>query len=294
MADCAEILRIRHSDTDWHEPFFAAVEEIFGCGETFRRWAQMGGWNDSYQVFAICNGRQLASIVGVMDMHFLFDGVEREGVQLGAVGTLPDFRGTGLSRRLMHRVMADYSVPEKPALLFANDAVLEFYPRFGFRPVVQKRFVLARSLDPAARPIRRLDVARQADRALLVDHCARAAPINDRFAARDYFPIMLWNQLHSPRQVVLADDAAAVLVVSQVDQRLIVHDIYAPPAFDLIHALASAIDAPVKAIEFCFDPEEWLTAMTVKLESYTEDPCFLLWSGKLSPGNRRFPDLAHT
>ncbi|MFL6603569.1 MAG: GNAT family N-acetyltransferase [Steroidobacteraceae bacterium] len=294
MPASAEILRIRHSDTDWHDPFFVAVEGIFGCGETFRRWAQMGGWNESYEVFALRNDRQLASIIGVMGMHFLFGGVEHEGVQLGAVGTLPDFRGTGLSRHLMNRVLAEHSAPEKPVILFANDTVLDFYPRFGFRPVAQKRFVLARSLEPAVRPIRRLDLAIRADRALLADYCARAAPINGRFAARDYFPIMLWNLIQSPRQVVLTDDLAAVLVVSQVDRWLIVHDVYAPSVFDLIHVLASAIDAPVEGIEFCFDPAEWLAAMTMKVESYTEDPCFLLWNGNLSPGNCRFPDLAHT
>jgi hypothetical protein len=49
----------------------------------------MGGWNERYEVFALRNGRQLASIIGVMDMHFLFGGVEHEGVQLGAVGTSP-------------------------------------------------------------------------------------------------------------------------------------------------------------------------------------------------------------
>jgi GNAT superfamily N-acetyltransferase len=294
MAASAEILRIRHSDTDWHDPLFVAVERIFGCGGTFRRWAQMGGWNESYEVFALRNDRRLVSIIGSMEMHFLFGGVEHEGVQLGAVGTLPEFRLTGLSRHLMNRVLAEYSAPEKPVILFANDAVLDFYPRFGFRPVAQKRFTLARSLEPAVRANRRLNLAVRADRALLANYCTRAVPINDQFAARDYFPIMLWNLIHSPQQVVLTDDPAAVLVVSQVDQRLIVHDAYAPSGFDLIHALSSSIDAPVESIEFCFDPEKWLAAMTLKVESYTEDPCFLLWSGNLSPGNCRFPDLAHT
>lgn len=67
----------------------------------------------------------------------------------------------------------------------------------------------------------------------------------------------------------MTNDLAAVLVVSQVDQWLIVNDVFAPSVFDLIHALASAIDAPVEGIEFCFDPGEWLSAMTMKVESYT-------------------------
>ncbi len=57
---------------------------------------EMGGWNESYEVFALRNDRQLTSIIGVMGMHFLFGGVEHEGVQLGAVATLPRFSRNGV------------------------------------------------------------------------------------------------------------------------------------------------------------------------------------------------------
>jgi hypothetical protein len=82
--------------------------------------------------------------------------------------------------------------------------------------------------------------------------------------------------------------------VSQVGRWLLVHDVYAPSAFDLIPALASAIDSPVDGIEFCFDPQEWLAAMPVTVDVYTEDPCFLLWNGNLPSGTCRFPGLAQT
>jgi GNAT superfamily N-acetyltransferase len=294
MPSSPQILRIRHCDTDWHDPFFVAVEGIFGCGDTFRRWAQAGGWNAGYEVFAVVKERQLASIIGVMDMHFLFDGVEYDGAQLGAVGTVPDFRGKGLCRQLMNWALAAHRAPDRPVILFANGTVLDFYPRFGFRPVAEKRFLLARRLEPTLRPVRRLDLTVRADRASLADCCARAAPISRRFAARAYFSIMLWQLIHRSRSIFLLDDIAAALVVSQVARRLIVHDVYAPSAFDLVAALPSVIDAAVEEIEFCFDPEEWLAEMPTTVELYTEDQCFLLWSGSLVDGKCRFPDLAHT
>ena len=294
MTASAGILRIRHSDTDWHEPFFAAVERIFGCGATFRRWAQMGGWNNGYEAFALHNDRQLVSVIGAMSMDFLLEGTRQEGVQLGAVGTLPGSRLSGLSRHLMSSVLAEYSAPEKPAILFANDTVLDFYPRFGFRTVEQYRFVLRRRIEPSAREVRRLDISLPADRAVLAVHCHRAAPITRQLAARDYFPTVLWNLIHSPRQVVLISDPSAVVVVSQIGRWLIVHDVYSASMFDLIPVLVSVIEAPVDGIEFGFDPGEWLGALTVKAEKYAEDPCYILWSGRLAPGNSHFPDLART
>ncbi len=85
--------------------------------------------------------------------------------------------------------------------------VLDFYPGFRLSPRPRRSDLCwPRGLEPAVRPIRRLDLAIRADRALLADYCARAAPINGQFAARDYFPIMLWNLIQSPREVVLTDD----------------------------------------------------------------------------------------
>ena len=294
MGASANILRIRYTDTDWHEPFYAAVEAIFGCGETFRRWTQLGGWDERYEAYAMHDGPQLVSIVGAMGMHLVLGGVEYEGVQLGAVGTLAEFRRKGLSRQLLGRVLAGYSAAEKPAILFANDTVRDFYPRFGFRTVAQKRFVLPRRLEPTGGAIRLLDLTLPSDRALLAGYCGGSAPISREFAARDYFQAALWTLVHSPRQLVLIRDAAAVVVVSQIAQWLIVHDVYARTVFDLIDALGSVIDAPVEGIEFCFDPGEWLGGRTIRAEANDEDPCYLKWSGALSPGNYRFPDLART
>ena len=60
--------------------------------------------------------------------------------QFGAVATRESERGKGLSRILMNHVLGKY--PDVPAFLGANDSVLDFYPRFGFRPVQTYRPVI--------------------------------------------------------------------------------------------------------------------------------------------------------
>lgn len=294
MRSTNRLLCIRHCDTDWHEPFFVAIEEIFRCGDTFRRWAQVGGWDGRYQVFAVVEDRRLAAIAGVMDMKFVFDRAEHHGLQLGAVGTLSSYRGRGFSRQLIDWILTSHSAAGRPVILFANDTVTDFYPRFGFRPIVQRRFSLAQRLEPARHQVRRLDITKLSERTLLADCCASSAPISYRFAARDYFPAALWNLIHQPRQVFLLNDTATALVASQIDQRLIVHDVYAPSAFNLIPALASVIQAPVEEIEFCFNPEGWLPAVAVGEELLMDNLCFLSWAGNGEFEKCRFPDLAHT
>lgn len=82
--------------------------------------------------------------------------------QLGTVMTREEYRGRGLSRLLMERVLRDFE--GKDALfLFANRAVSGFYPRFGFapaaeyprvvRPDVRNRLREQAGLSPAARKL---------------------------------------------------------------------------------------------------------------------------------------------
>ena len=47
--------------------------------------------------------------------------------------TRQDSRGQGLSRRLMEEIEKDYAGKVDGIYLFANDSVLDFYPKFGFK-----------------------------------------------------------------------------------------------------------------------------------------------------------------
>lgn len=67
----------------------------------------------------------------------------------------------------MNRVLAEYSAPETRVILFANDTALHFYPRFGFRPVEQKRFVLTRDRVPGS-GVRIMDLIPPAYAAILL------------------------------------------------------------------------------------------------------------------------------
>lgn len=47
--------------------------------------------------------------------------------------TDPDYRGRGLSRWLIDRVLEDFEQQVDFIFLYANDSVLDFYPKLGFK-----------------------------------------------------------------------------------------------------------------------------------------------------------------
>lgn len=187
--------RITRTDIEWHDRFFRFVAGVFPGidAERWAVWRDRGAWRDAYEVLSLVDGKQIVSTIGVTRMQLVVGGVARTGLQLGAVATLDSYRGQGLSRRLMEWMFAERSSPHQPVFLFANESVLGFYPRFGFRHVPQHRWVLRVKIAPEASRARRFDPESAEDRRRLAAICGEAKAIPGSLTARDYYPIALWH-----------------------------------------------------------------------------------------------------
>lgn len=54
----------------------------------------------------------------------------------------PDYRNQGLSGKLMNHIIEVYEQEYNFIYLFANESVLDFYPKFGFEKVQESSFSL--------------------------------------------------------------------------------------------------------------------------------------------------------
>ncbi|WJH35851.1 GNAT family N-acetyltransferase [Paenibacillus sp. CC-CFT747] len=131
----------------------AALNELAGrvFGLSFEEWYQAGGWDGRYVPYSFLEGHRLAANVSVSRLELVMNGKRHKAVQIGTVMTAPECRGQGLAAALMREVLADYETECDVFYLFANRNVLEFYPRFGFRPIGQRQFRLPADRTAAAR-----------------------------------------------------------------------------------------------------------------------------------------------
>jgi predicted N-acetyltransferase YhbS len=285
-------LRIGAADAEWHDRFFRFVASVFHDVD-FALWARRGGWDASYQVFAIATGDEIVSTIGRTRMRLVVDGKIRVGYQLGAVATRADFRRGGLARQLIDWVIAELDDPDQPIILFANQGVLGFYPRFGFRRVPQQRFTADVEVEPASAAAPVCDVAEPGDRAWLADLCARALPLGRRFSARDYYPILLWHLTCRAALTFRFDGLDAAVVASSAGARLIIHDVLAAAPFDLQTVLALLTRSRMTRLEFGFDPEAWWPDAQACAAADEDAPLFVRGLPRLH-APLRFPDLAQT
>ena len=106
--------------------------KVFG-GLNFEGWYWNGFWKDNYIPYSVVADGKIVSNVSVNTCDMNYDGRIVKLIQLGTVMTNPDYRGRGYARMLMEKIVEDYENKVDGIYLFANDSVVDFYPKFGFR-----------------------------------------------------------------------------------------------------------------------------------------------------------------
>ncbi len=277
----------------WHEAYLRYAPRVFPS-ISFRDWYALGGWDAGYRAFAIADGDEIVANASLQRMTVLLSGRELTGWQLGAVGVLPEFRGQGLQNRIMERLLR---IPGKDDLvyLFANDTVLEFYPRFGFERAVEYLYGIDVDVEPVAdERLRRLSLTSPADRQHVRRIAATALPVTHEFGARDYGGVLLWYWTNFYQECFYYDEPDDVVIVAvQHEDRLEICDVVADHPVDLPGYLPRIAARTVRSVEFGFTPEiVWPAARVIR--EYAESPLFVLRGAVLPKIPFKYPVLAQT
>jgi ribosomal protein S18 acetylase RimI-like enzyme len=122
-------------DNAYRKSFNTLTEKTFGFN--FEQWYEGGHWKDQYLPYSLMFGEEVVSNVSVNFMNIEVFGKSKTLIQLGTVMTDEKFRNQGLNRILLDKVIADWQSECEYIFLFANDSVLDFYPKFGFHKIDQ-------------------------------------------------------------------------------------------------------------------------------------------------------------
>lgn len=110
--------------------FNKLAESTFGIN--FENWYQNGFWNDLYIPYSIAENNEIIANVSVNLIDISCDKGTLHLIQLGTVMTKTEYRNQGLIRKIIIEIEKDFAHRIDGVFLFANDEVLNFYPKFGF------------------------------------------------------------------------------------------------------------------------------------------------------------------
>ncbi len=222
----------------------------------FHNWHQNGFWGDRYIPYVMTDGKTVAANVSVNVIDMLWDGTKRRYIQLGTVMTAPEYRGQGFSRRLMETVLSDWRDCSDGIYLFANDSVLDFYPKFGFCPMGE--YQVSVNVTPKKGNICRLDMSDPRDLQRLFSYYKKGNP-HSRFAMVDNEGLLAFYCTGFLKEnVYYLPEAGAVAVAEPNGDGFLCYDVFSDGQTELkgiLETLAGAINPQASKAMLGFAPK---------------------------------------
>lgn len=267
------------------DSFNQLAKETFGISFDY-----VGG---NYLPYVLMDGDTVVANVSVNHMHVKYQGEPRFYIQLGTVMTKTGYRKKGLGRYLMERVLEDWRKRCDSIYLFANDSVLDFYPKFGF--VKRDEYRCEKMVDMISGTVRKLDMKSEEDKALLL-RCYEHYNPYARLTIGDYpFLLMFYCGNFMSEHVYYLEDYDLAAVVEYDSEYMECCDIYGQSDAPLDEVLGVLAQEEEQKVVFGFTP---LVLEGSQVVSYKEEDTtlFVLEGGEdLFEENRlMLPVLSHT
>ncbi|WP_197277482.1 GNAT family N-acetyltransferase [Bacillus sp. FJAT-27245] len=275
------------------ESLFSMARAVFGI--QFNRWYGMGYWTDKYIPYSYYDGERVIANVSVNRIGLLMEGVERRGVQIGTVMVHPDFRGKGLSRSLMERVLADFEGIYDVMYLFANQSVLDYYPKFGFAQKKETLFSLPflGSCGVSSRRIRKLNMEDVRDRELLFEMAKKRIPVSSMFSATGTEELLMFYCLNVFKHCIFYLEGEECIAIYEKEAgELQLFDLISSNHLDLSSILEKIAGEETEKVVFHFTPEDASLAFETNTYSGSEAMFFRTACGISLPSKFKHPITA--
>lgn len=246
----------KHNDV-LRRSFFRLAEDTFGL--QMERWYEQGFWGERYIPYSYTERDRVIANVSVNPLELIINGVKSGAVQLGTVMTHPDYRGQGLSARLMNKVLEDYGQQCEFMYLFANDTVLDFYPKFGFRPVEEQIFSMnfppASAGSARSAATRKLDLSISRDLSLVSAFAAQRLPVSERLGVSGADGLLMFYCLNVfSGNIYYLENEDVIAICQQESGRLEIYDLISTKPVAVRETAMKLADSATETIVFHFTP----------------------------------------
>ncbi len=260
----------------------------------FEDWYQNGYWTHRYIPYSLADGADIISNVSVNFMEFIVDGKKRSCLQIGTVMTDPLYRKQGLNRILLNKVLADWQDRCDLIYLFANNTVLDFYPKFGFTPV--NEYLHSMQIRPGqgiGPDYAKLDMSKRENRDFLKEKINQSRHFSDITMVNNVPLIMFYCTSFMSENVIYIKKHDAIAIAELNGDTLILNDIFCAKETSLQEIILSLVSKEVKKVVLGFSPKD---KKGFNEEVLIQDDTLFILNDKrdvIKNKKRRFPVLSH-
>lgn len=262
-------------------------------GFNFEEWYLDGFWKDKYIPYSIVHNEKVIANVSVNIMNFNMDGIEKHYIQLGTVMTDKEYRGHGLSRYLIEKIIDEYKDKTDGIYLFANDSVLNFYPKFGFVKGTEYQYSKNVDFMNGIKKIEHIDMTDKRSRESLIKAVDESVS-NGRFTVDNPDLIAFWVTGWRSDLVYYLPEGDTYVIAEVKEKNVFIHQIIANHNRVNLDIVISSFGSGTKKVILGFTP---YVTNGFKEEELHEGDCTLFILGKdlqnIENKKIMFPTLSH-
>ena len=244
----------------------------------FENWYRNGFWKDNYIPYSVVIDGEVVSNVSVNACNMNYKGRIVKLIQLGTIMTDNNHRGKGYARALMEEVIKDYDGKVDGIYLFANDSVLEFYPKFGFKEAKEYQYTKEVTISGECKA-QNIPLKGKAD----FDRAIKILDTNDQnaqlYMVGNSGLYMFYLSQFMTENLFYIEECGSYAIAEMEGDTLILHTIIGNGAVDEV---IRAFGSQVKKVILCFTPKD--TSGFEKSELHEEDTTFFV-QGKFFEDN---------
>lgn len=241
-------------DDHLRDSFNQLADQTFGIH--FETWYQHGYWTEKYQPYSFVDKGKVVANVSVNLINLVINHEVRLAVQIGTVMTHPDYRNRGLSKMLMDRVLEDFKHVDL-FYLFANQSVLDFYPKFGFEKVEEVQFSLeTKYIASNQSSIKKLDGSKSEDLEFIYKLAAERVVISNIFGTINSEELLMFYCLMVFPQDLYYLENEQALVIYQIEENVLhLYDVVCRNEIKLKEILLRITPDYIKEVVLYFHPD---------------------------------------
>ena len=232
-------------------------------GFNFRKWYEEGYWGKGYIPYSLLDGNKLVANVSVSIMKINILGEEKNYIQIGTVMTDEEYRNQGLSRFLIEKVLSEWENKCDCIYLFANDTVLDFYPKFGFERVYEYQYLIKKNKEKSNEKVKKINIDDNNDKGLLENIINNSIQISKLHVKENKNLIMFYCLGFLKDNIYYIENYNAIAICEYNGEELLIQDIFMDKEIDLNIVINSLMNEETKVIRLGFTP--------INIEGYNKE-----------------------
>ena len=260
---------------------------------SLENWFHKGYWGDHYIPYSLIFDNEVISNVSINKVEFLVDDKRKKGIQIGTVMTQEDFRHRGLNKFLLERIISEWEDKVDFIYLFANNTVLDFYPKFNFERIEEYQYSKSIESVNDQSSLRQLNIENKDDLNLIRQTIRHSKPISKVSMLNNEALVMFYCLFVKKESIYYVEAFKAVIIADINDNTILLNDVFSETHVDLNDLIKVITNQTINKVILGFTPLDKTNYDINLLEP--DDTLFVLkTNNNIFNGNKyMFPILSH-